>query len=67
MRILNVVSKLLQGVNYSIEMVSILMNQSISQINELRNNYDGILSKSKELCAKWNITVPFHLVRKQFK
>lgn len=66
MRILNVVSKLLQGVNYSIEMASTLMNQSISQIDELRNNYDGILSKSKELCAKWNITVPFHLVRKQF-
>jgi len=66
LRILNVVSKLLQGVNYSIEMASTLMNQSISQINELRKNYDGILSKSKELCAKWNITVPFHLVRKQF-
>lgn len=66
LRILNVVSKLLQGVNYSIEMASTLMNQSISQINELRNNYDGILSKSKELCTKWNITVPFHLVRKQF-
>ncbi|XP_060863504.1 zinc finger MYM-type protein 1-like [Metopolophium dirhodum] len=65
-KILNVVSKLLQGVNYSIEMASTLMNQSITQINELRNNYDGILSKSKELCAKWNITVPFHLVRKQF-
>ncbi|XP_060859483.1 zinc finger MYM-type protein 1-like [Metopolophium dirhodum] len=53
-------------VNHSIEMASTLMNQSITQINELRNNYDGILSKSKELCAKWNITVLFHLVRKQF-
>lgn len=66
LRILNVVSKLLQGNSFSIEMASTLMDQSIFQINQSRNNYDEILSKSKELCAKWNISVPFHSVRKIF-
>lgn len=45
LRTLNVVSKLLQGVNFSIKTASTLLDHSINQINKLRNSYDKIYIK----------------------
>ena len=65
--IINPVSKALQHENYDLQKASILLNNLLDKLVEIRNldSFNDLISTSKDLAKEWNITPVFKNKRRR--
>lgn len=66
LRYLNTVSKILQSTDNSLENATILLDTALTNMKNLREDYDTLYSESKQLCDKWDIKMFNNTSRKRF-
>lgn len=60
------VSKKLQSIDLHLHQALEQLNTAISDIKLMRENYDTIVEKAKEMCESWSIPFTFHQSRERY-